>query len=179
MAWSPPPRGIPRLDRKLSEPQNGYDRPVLVRALVIAGGLWVAAILLAPLAIASHQPVVSTGAVGVYAAGSRICHQRPDRCFWIHGRPMPVCARCTGLYVSAALAPLGLLWAAGLVRRRALPIAAVAASPTLVTWGIEIAGLAHPSNGLRFAAALPLGFVAAWLVISTLTHGPPPSHEGH
>ena len=154
---------------RTSEPQNDYDRPVLVRALVTAGGLWVAAILLAPLAIASRQPVVSTGAVGVYAAGSRICHQRPDRCFWIHGRPMPVCARCTGLYVSAALAPLALLWATGLSSRRARHLAAIAALPTLVTWGTEIAGLAHFSNVVRFVAALPLGFVAAWLVIGSIT----------
>ena len=64
---------------------------MLVRALVVAGVLWLAAILLAPLAIASRQSGVSLGAAGIYAAGARICHQRPDRCFWIHGRPMPVC----------------------------------------------------------------------------------------
>ena len=27
-----------------------------------------------------------------------ICHQRPDRCFHINGRPMSLCARCTGFY---------------------------------------------------------------------------------
>ena len=151
---------------------------MLARALVIAALAWVAAITLAPLAIASNRTVLSLGAAGVYAAGARICHQRPDRCFRIHGLPMPVCARCTGLYLgAAAAAPLALALAAGLSSRRARGIAAVAALPTLLTWGLEVAGLAHPSNAVRAMAALPLGFVAAWLVIASLVHGPRPRHE--
>jgi uncharacterized membrane protein len=114
--------------------------------------------------------VLAAGAVGLYAAGARICHQRPERCFRIHGRPMPVCARCSGLYAGAAFAaPFALVWAARLSTRRARLAAAVAALPTLVTWSLEMAGLAHPSNTARFVAALPLGCVAAWLVISTLS----------
>jgi hypothetical protein len=42
-----------------------------------------------------------------------------------------------------------------------------------------MAGLAHPSNMARFAAALPLGWVAAWLVLSTLSHGVRPNHKDH
>ena len=132
--------------------------------------MWLAAILLAPLAIGSDRSVLSVGAAGLYAAGARICHQRPDRCFWIHGRAMPVCARCSGLYAGAALAaPLALVWAAQLSGRRARAVAAAAALPTLITWSLEAAGLAHPSNAVRFVAALPLGCVAAWLVVSTMT----------
>jgi uncharacterized membrane protein len=153
---------------------------VLVRALAVASGLWVMAVVLAPLAIVSRQPVFSFAAVGVYSAGARVCHQRPDRCFQVHGRPMPVCARCTGLYASAALgAPLAVFWASRLSSRRARLVVAVAALPTLITWGIEIAGLAHPSNTARAIAALPLGFAAAWLVIATLADGPRPHHEEH
>ena len=134
-----------------------------------------AAIFLAPLAIGSGRAVPSLAAALVYGAGARVCHQRPDRSFWIHGRPMPVCARCTGLYASAALAaPLALFLAAGLSGRRARYLVAAAALPTLITWGLEMAGLAHPPNIVRAVAALPLGFAAAWLVIATLTDGPRP-----
>lgn len=153
---------------------------MFVRVLVIAGVLWVAAVVLAPLAIASRQPVLSIGAAGIYAAGAHVCHQRPDRCVWIHGRPMPVCARCAGLYASAAVAaPLALFCASGLSSRRARRIAAIAALPTLITWGIEIAGLAHPSNIVRATAALPLGFAVAWLVIGSLVHGERAIHKDH
>ncbi len=146
---------------------------MLARSLVAAAALWVAAIMLAPLAIASGQGPLSLGAAGIYAAGARVCHQRPDRCFRLHGRPLAVCARCTGLYAGAALAgPLALFLASGLSSRRARLIAALAALPTLISWSLEFAGLAHPSNSVRAIAALPLGFVAAWLVISTLSRGP-------
>jgi uncharacterized membrane protein len=151
---------------------------VIVRALVAAAGLWVAAILLAPLAIASGRPAFSLAAAGVYFAGARVCHQRPDRCFPIDGRPMPVCARCTGLYVGAAVAgPLALLLASAWSTRRARVAVAVAALPTVLSWGLEYAGVVHASNAVRAVLALPLGFVVAWLVISTL-HGPRTRHQG-
>jgi uncharacterized membrane protein len=140
---------------------------VLGRTLVAAAVIWVAAIVVSPLAIDAHQPAASLAAAGVYAAGSRICHQRPDRCFRLHGRPMPVCARCTGLYASAAVAaPLALLFAAGVSTRRARLTALAAALPTVLSWTLEMAGLVQPSNLARAIAALPLGFVAAWLVIA-------------
>ena len=29
-----------------------------------------------------------------------ICHRKPERSFFIHGHQFPVCARCTGFYIS-------------------------------------------------------------------------------
>ncbi len=82
---------------------------------------------------------------------------------------MPVCARCTGLYVSAAAAaPFALLFATTLTARRARPLLLVAAIPTAATWLLEFTGVMPFSNAARAAAALPLGFAAAWLVISQL-----------
>jgi len=141
----------------------------------------VAAIVLAPLALASGRAGASLVAAGVYRAGARICHQRPARSFRIGDLPMPVCARCTGLYVgAAAAAPLALFLVAGargLSSRRARRIAAVAALPTLLTWGLEVAHLAHPSNTVRAIAGLPLGFALAWLVLAALADGPRPHHQ--
>jgi uncharacterized membrane protein len=105
----------------------------------------------------------------MFPVGSFICHQRPERSFVVHGRQLPVCARCTGLYVGAAMAaPAALLAAAAAAARRARLMFAVAALPTLVTWTAEFAGLARFSNTARFVAALPLGFIAAWLVLGEL-----------
>jgi uncharacterized membrane protein len=142
--------------------------------LAVGSALWVAAIVVAPRAIASGERVVSTAAAGIYSAGRFICHQRPDRCFRIDGRPMPVCARCTGLYVAAAAAgPLALLFGASLSSSRARRILVLAAIPTLSTWSLEYAGVAHVSNAIRAVCALPLGFVAGWLVIGATTiHAP-------
>ena len=39
----------------------------------------------------------------MYAAGSFICHQIPERSFHLDGIQLPVCARCFGLYGGGAL----------------------------------------------------------------------------
>jgi len=136
-------------------------------ALGLGIGLWVLALLVAPIALDSSHRAVSSCAAAVYAAGSTVCHQRPERSFHIAGHKMPVCARCTGLYVSAAAAvPLAVLLAAPLTARRARLILLVAALPTALTWGLEYAGVMPFSNAARALAALPLGFAAAWLVVT-------------
>jgi len=104
----------------------------------------------------------------VYVAGSKICHQRPERSFRTEGVRWPVCARCSGLYASA---PVGAIMALMLRRRwqqrLALPIVALAAVPTLLTLGIEWSGLADPGNLVRSAAALPLGLAIALVLVET------------
>jgi hypothetical protein len=51
---------------------------------------------------------------------------------------------------------------------------ALAAVPTLVTWGLEFAGVVPFSNLTRCVAGLPLGAAAAWLVLGSLAHRPSP-----
>jgi hypothetical protein len=78
---------------------------------------WLLLLLVSP----SWAPVTGDermGAAAVTAAivhriGAQVCHQRPDRSFHLHGRPLAVCGRCTGVYASGAV---GLL--AGSLRRR-------------------------------------------------------------
>jgi uncharacterized membrane protein len=145
---------------------------VLLRLVAIGILIWVAAIVWAPYAVASSRPANAIAAALVYDAGHMVCHQRPERSFALDGRPLPVCARCTGLYVSAAAAvPFALLLALPLPSRRARWLLGVAALPTAITWSIEFAGLAHPSNLVRAVAALPLGFMAAWVVVATMRTG--------
>ena len=135
--------------------------------LGLASWLWVLAILAAPVAADSPHCTLAFPAALVYAAGSNVCHQRPERSFHIAGRQMPVCARCTGLYVSAAAAlPVAMLLAVPLSARRARRVLLLAALPTAVTWGLEYAGVMAFGNVTRALAALPLGYAAAWLVVT-------------
>jgi uncharacterized membrane protein len=145
-----------------------------IACVLVAGVLaWVAAIVFAPLAIGSASPVARACAAATYAAGSFVCHQIPERSFHIAGRQFAVCGRCTGLYVSALTG--GVL---ALVLRRRFPVddriaLAVAAIPTGLSWGLEHVGLVAQSNAIRAAAALPLGFAAAWVVIALLLDSQP------
>src|SRR5262245_62149296 len=119
----------------------------------------------------------------VYAAASRVCHQRPDRSFHTAGVKWPVCGRCSGLYFAA---PIGALAAAIALGRRARArrqltpstssgrpefIAgrwlAVAAVPTAATLIVEWLNLAPVSNLARAVAALPLGAMIAFVLVRT------------
>lgn len=42
----------------------------------------------------------------IYFVGHLVCHQLPERSLWIAGAPLPVCARCAGIYAGALLALL-------------------------------------------------------------------------
>lgn len=140
-------------------------------ALAIGTGLWTIALVAVPGLL--------------FPLGGFICHQRPERSFFIAGHQLPVCARCTGLYVGAALAaPFAVALAASMASVRARVVLGLAALPTVTTWTLEFAGVMPFSNVARFAAALPLGFAAAWLVIGVLRErpsavGPRTSDLGH
>jgi uncharacterized membrane protein len=141
-------------------------------ATTLAAGalIWSVVLLAAPLAV-HRGGWASSAALVVYHASSRICHQRPERSFHLAGVQLPVCARCIGLYVSAAV--LSLAACAGQRRRVAMPresrrILLFAAVPTALTVGMELAGLWHTTNIVRALSALPLGGAAGWIFVRTL-----------
>ena len=130
--------------------------------LALGGGL---AVPLLPCA-APGSPGIGVVRALAYGLGSLICHQRPDRSLTMCGRPWPVCGRCGGLYLGAAagtlLVTLG-VWRRGTWRQWRARMA-WSAAPTLALWTLEIATGFDPGTIVRFAAALPLGILAAlWL----------------
>jgi uncharacterized membrane protein len=113
----------------------------------------------------------------LYAAGSVICHQLPDRSFFLDGQQLPVCARCTGLYLSGAGGFIG--WVAiKLARGRrpmavrprvALLIVAAAAVPTVLSVASGTLGVWDGSNVTRALFAIPLGLAAGAVVAAVAT----------
>lgn len=145
-------------------------------AALAASLLWIAALFAAPRVI-EDPPLSATRLLGgaVYLAGDVVCHQRPERSFVTAGHPLPVCARCTGMYAAAPVACLlALLLPAG-SRRRAwdwtltrrgllaalVPTAATVALEWLTGW---------TSAPLRAAAGAVLGFAGAGFVCAALAH---------
>ena len=111
-------------------------------------------------------------AAATYLVGSLVCHQRPLRSFHLAGAQLPVCGRCTGLYVSAGAGATA-AWIAGRRRRRRWSGARWArwrvwligsALPTLASVGGEAAGWWAGSNAGRAAAGIPLGFAVGVLL---------------
>lgn len=64
----------------------------------------------------AHDPALTGGDY----LGAALCHRITDRSFEINGRQLPLCARCTGMYLGVALA-FGVLLLAGRGRRTDLP----------------------------------------------------------
>ena len=102
----------------------------------------------------------------VYLAGSFVCHQIPERSFHLSGVQFPVCARCTGLYLGAAIGALALIPLPRVVVTfaRARTLLIVTAIPTLVTLATAAIGVWDPGNAVRATLALPLGFAVGAIV---------------
>ena len=123
---------------------------------------WLLAVLTAP-----FLPTAFSAAV--YAAGSLVCHQLPERSFHLGGFQIAVCARCLGIYGGASLGALGaVVTRLAAVPRRVRQIMVLGALPTAITVVLESAGLWPTTNIVRAAAGFPLGLVAALVVTSVL-----------
>jgi Predicted membrane protein (DUF2085) len=157
----------------------------LRRAFVGASVTWFVALPLAT--FASSQPYPPTPvyllSFGTYLVGSLLCHQRPERSFFLWGSQMPVCARCLGIYAGAALAAIALPFVARLKPLRstagATPLAReggalrsarmlliVSIVPAAATLVYEWTTGDMPANWIRAASGLPIGVVVAWIVQS-------------
>jgi uncharacterized membrane protein len=139
----------------------------MVKALVLAALAW--PVVLGSAVVARAHEAAPVFASAVYFAGSRICHQRPDRSFHSEGVKWPVCGRCSGLYVGGAIGALA-AWVA-VRRQRAMPRQlvwlGVAAVPTVLTVVLEWTGLAGVGNMARALSGILLGAMIAVVVIQT------------
>lgn len=113
----------------------------------------------------------------VSSLGAVICHQLPERSFFWNGEQLPVCARCAGLYVSAAVGFAA--WIAfktarawrplALDPRAALRVLATAALPTAVSYATGVSGAWDGTNLTRALLAIPLGASAGAIVAAVFT----------
>jgi uncharacterized membrane protein len=86
-----------------------------------------------------------------------LCHGIPTRCLQLFDTPMPICARCTGIYLGL-LAGLIAFWVLPPIQERMLRVALFVAALPMAVDGITQASLLREStNGLRVAT----GFTAA------------------
>lgn len=149
-----------------------YHGAVIVLLATLTAATWVTLLLVAPL-------LPGPAGAAVYAVGSFICHQIPERSFALAGAQLPVCARCLGLYAGGALGVASCLLAKadaiGVGSRRSVRrLAATAALPTVVTVALEVGGVWSSSNLTRALAGVPFGWVVGLVVVAarpTLHYG--------
>jgi uncharacterized membrane protein len=143
--------------------------PVYRRLLILATVAWTTSLFLAAYIAASpHGNSASYGlALAVYGLGSFICHQRPERSFHLWTAQLPVCARCTGIYVGAAVAAIASprAWRA----RRGPTAVLVAAAANAMTLVYERLTGVTPSNWIRAVAGFLLGAVVMAVLLMQLS----------
>lgn len=122
--------------------------------------LWMGLIVGAPAAAASGYEAL---AFVVYQGLGGVCHQMPERAFWMAGHPLAVCARCFGIYAGFTLATLiyplvaRRLTAGGTPRREWLLLAL---APATIDFTLGITGLWANTHLSR---ALTGAWLGAWL----------------
>jgi len=134
----------------------------IVGAAIVAS--LVSLIVVAPLAAATGHNEI---AAGIYRAFGVLCHQLPERSFFIDGHKFAVCSRCTGLYGGFALTLLlyplvRSLRTTHMPARKWLVLAAI---PLLVDFSLTFFGLWENTHASRFLTGLLLGSVSVFYVM--------------
>ena len=146
------------------------------RAAFIAATIAWAVLLVAVPLLASRDHLSAPASlliVAVYAIGSLVCHQLPERSYHLWTVQIPVCARCAGIYVGAMVGAVGArAFQAGgrrserLVIRKARTVLVLAVTPSALTLVYEWATGVMPSHAIRAAAGAAIGVAVAWLVVA-------------
>jgi uncharacterized membrane protein len=140
------------------------------RALAVWCAL--SALALAALAAVVLAPVLrdagwAAAAQVVYLGFHAVCHQMPERSFYVGEFPLAVCARCTGVYAGAAAGLLLYPLARPLTRTDA-PARGwllAAALPTTIDLLLGVTGVWENTHLSRFLTALLAGAAAAFYVV--------------
>jgi uncharacterized membrane protein len=125
---------------------------------------FVSLVVVAPLALAHGH---DSSAFVLYEMFGRVCHQIPERAFYLEGHPFAVCARCTGIYFGFAAGILVYPLMRSLKRsdapaRKWLLMAAV---PTLLDFALGFSGIWENTHWSRSWTGALLGLVVAFYVM--------------
>lgn len=102
-----------------------------------------------------------------------ICHQEPARSFYLNGKPLPLCARCTGFYVGLVIGAIssglfGVLL--NLELEQILILTIIAPIPMALDGFTQLYKYRTSTNNLRFGTGLfcgiILGISTIWLIYS-------------
>ncbi len=138
-----------------------------------ASVVWAVVLPLAPLAATRPRQgaALFSFAYAAYGIGSVICHQIDVRSFHLWSAQLPVCARCTGIYIGAAVTALTAALLPPLAPRssdartvlfRRVLVAAML--PTAATLAFEWTTGVMPANVVRALAGAPIGAAVAWII---------------
>jgi len=134
----------------------------LVSAATVVG--LVSLIVVAPLAAAGGHNGL---AFAIYRAFGTLCHQIPERSYFIDGHKLAVCSRCTGIYAGFAFTLL-LYPLVRSLRNTSTPprsLLFLAALPLAIDFSLTFFGIWENTHTSRLLTGLLLGSVAVFYVM--------------
>jgi uncharacterized membrane protein len=101
-----------------------------------------------------------------------MCHGRVERSLLLFDIPMPICARCTGIYLGL-LAGLAGFWLIRFVSEKSMRIAAfIAVTPLAIDGLTQLSGFRESTNTLRMATGLVTGLAfGLWILAAVERRG--------
>ena len=130
------------------------------------------AILVALVVVA---PLLAAGGHGelaqvVYRAFAVLCHQRPDRSYFIDGHKLAVCSRCTGLYAGFAFTLLLYPLIRSLRTTNTPPRSwlLLAAVPLGIDFSLTFLGIWENTHTSRLLTGALIGSVAVFYIVPGL-----------
>ena len=121
----------------------------------------VSLIVIAPMTAGSHL------ANSIYGGFAVVCHQLPERSYFIFGHKLAVCSRCTGLYAGFALTLLlyPLLRPLRSVDWPPPVWLVLAAAPMAIDFGLTFVGIWENTHTSRLLTGVLLGSVSVLYVM--------------
>jgi uncharacterized membrane protein len=143
----------------------GIRAAVLAWALLsVATLVFVSFIPAAPLAAANNHPQL---ALAIYQPFHFLCHQLPERSFYLAGYKLAVCARCTGIY-SGFLLLLLMYPLVRSFRETSLPHRRwllLATTPLVIDFALTFLGIWENTHTSRFLTGFLFGAVTVFYIM--------------
>jgi uncharacterized membrane protein len=99
------------------------------------------------------------------------CHGIPERCLYLWNVPMPICARCTAIYVGLIVSIALFLILPRITERVARIVLCVAAVPMAIDGFTQLAKLRVSTNTLRIETGLVIGIAfGVWALSAIENH---------
>jgi uncharacterized membrane protein len=123
-----------------------------------------ALVVSAPLAAATHHNQI---ALAVYRSFGILCHQLPERSYFLAGHKLAICARCLGLYAGFTLMFLlyPLVRSMRVVTTPPIKWLVLAALPLAVDFSLTFFGFWENTHTSRLLTGLLLGSVTVFYVM--------------
>lgn len=99
------------------------------------------------------------------------CHGIPERCLYIWGVPMPICARCTAIYIGLAASLVVFFLLPRMSEWAARVMLMIAVTPLAIDGFTQLFRLRTSTNPLRVGTGLAAGIAfGVWAITAVESH---------